>query len=193
MKSRIFITAVVLVAMAGMNSAAQAATKSNTTGKETAGLEASGSWDAMEEMEMMQHRIDKMFKESFRRAAKEEKMLLGREGRVFEPGMSIKETDTEYIVSVDLPGVNKEDINVELKDRVLKISGERKSEVKKENEKVVREEQNYGSFFSSITLPEDVKTTDINAEYKNGVLKISMPRMAPAKKSEAAGVKIPVK
>ena len=65
--------------------------------------------------------------------------------------------------------------------------------MKAENEKVSKEEQSFGFFSNTVTLPEDVKTADINAGYKNGVLTITMPRIEMAKKPEGAARKIPVK
>ena len=145
-----------------------------------------GTWDPIDEMVTLQRKIDNIFKESFARAMRDEKVS-------FDVAMTVKETKSAYIISADLPGMNKEDIDVELKDGVLSISGERKSEMTSENEKVIQEEQSFGTFFDSLTLPDDAKTTDINAEYKNGVLTISVPRSGMSKKSGTAGAKIPVK
>lgn len=195
MKTRILFAIIALFALASIKSfcfAAQSGTQSKPLENEIVNFEESQKWDPIGEIERMQQKMDKMFKETMRRAVKEEKMVSGKK-EFFEPSMSIKETNTNYIVSVDLPGSNKEDINVELKDHILTISGERKSEIKKENEKVFKEEQSFGSFLSSITLPDDVKTADMNAEYKNGVLTISMPRMEMAKGTGGSGIKIPIK
>jgi len=196
MRNKTFFVTAILLGILGIGSfcyAAQADTSSKSSGNGAiSNFDEQLNWDPMEEMEKMQQKMDKMFKETMRKAAKEEKMMRGKEA-VFEPSMSIKETDTNYIVNVDLPGMNKEDISVELKGHNLTISGERKSEVKTEKEKVFKEEQNFGSFYSTITLPEDVKTTEVNAEYKNGVLKITMPRIESAKRAEGTGIKIQVK
>jgi len=196
MKTKIFIIIAVLFVMAGIQNPVLAAQTGSAVkppqNEEIFNFDEQQNWDPMEEMERMQQKMDRMFKETMRRAAKEEKLMHGKV-TFFEPSMTIKETDTNYIVSVDLPGINKDDINVELNDHILKISGQRKSEVKKENEKVFKEEQNFGSFFSRITLPEDVRTADMNAEYKNGVLTISMPRIETVKGASGSGRKIPIK
>ncbi|MDD4955104.1 MAG: Hsp20/alpha crystallin family protein [Candidatus Omnitrophica bacterium] len=159
---------------------------------EISALQESNEWDPLAEMEKMRQKIDKMFRDNFKKAAKEEKMMMRKESEVFEPALIIKETKDNYIINLDLPGMNREDINIELKDHFLTISGERKSEMKKENEKIIEEEKSFGYFSRTITLPQDVKASQISAEYKNGVLKISMPRMESAKKEEP-GVKIQVK
>lgn len=149
------------------------------------------NWDPIQEMEAMQQKIDKMFRENFRKAAKEEKTFLRK--ATFEPAMTVKETKTNYMISMDLPGMNKEDINIGLKDHSLTISGERKTDVKKENEKIIEEEKSFGYFFRMITLPEDVKANEMSAEYKNGVLRITMPRIEAAKKGREADMKITVR
>lgn len=147
-------------------------------------------WDPMEDMESMQQQINSMFDNSFARAFKREKT---EAKALFEPKISVQETKTEYIVEADLPGMNKEDINVEISNHFLTISGERKSEKETENKKVFREDQNFGYFSRTITLPNDVKTTDITSKYMNGVLTISMPRMEAVKGAEGSGRKILIK
>jgi len=83
----------------------------------------------------------------------------------------MNERDGKLIVKADLPGLNKDDVKVELNDNVLTIEGERKDERK--DERGGWSERNYGRFFRSITLPDGVRTENANATFKNGVLEIS--------------------
>jgi HSP20 family protein len=88
--------------------------------------------------------------------------------------------------------MNKEDIEVKLDGNLLTISGERKSEEKEQNQKIYKEEQNYGYFARALTLPADVKTGDIKTEYNNGVLKVILPRISETVKTPGQAVKVPI-
>ena len=87
---------------------------------------------------------------------------------VFEPGGGL-------VTRVDLPGVRKEDVSVEVADRELFLSGERKEESEQKNENFYRSECEYGSFFRSVPLPEGVRIEEVKATFADGVLEISMP------------------
>jgi len=93
----------------------------------------------------------------------------------FTPAMDVVEDDNSYSFSLSLPGMKKDEIKIDLKNDVLTISGERKME-KKDTHKVHRIESYYGSFTRSITLPENVKTEAIGAEFKDGVLHVIVPK-----------------
>ena len=188
-----FVVVILFALTAGGNvyTAEQAGAASKSSEGAAVGSEML-QWDPMEEMEMMQGKINRIFRESFRRARQEEKMLMRGEGEAFRPAVNVTETASEYHVSVDLPGVKKKDINVELKDHDLTITGRRESKKKTENQKVIKQEQSYGYFYTELTLPEYVNVAEVNAEYRNGVLDISMPLRKIEKKPEAATRKIQV-
>ncbi|NOX89965.1 MAG: Hsp20/alpha crystallin family protein [Calditrichaeota bacterium] len=97
------------------------------------------------------------------------------------PLMNIEETKDAYKVSVELPGMEKDDIDIQIKDNVLTISGEKKEETKSEEGTFYRRERRYGKFSRSISLPGDVKVDNIEAEYKNGVLTLTLPKAEEAK------------
>jgi len=88
----------------------------------------------------------------------------------------IKETENNYKIHAELPGVKKEDIKLDLKNGVLTLSGERREEKKEENEKYHKVERFRGSFTRSFRLPEGVPEKDINAKYENGVLEVCFPK-----------------
>jgi HSP20 family protein len=98
------------------------------------------------------------------------------EVKKWRPAFDVKETEKEFIIQADLPGVNKEDLKVELHEGTLTISGERKYEKKEENEKGHRLERAYGSFTRSFVVPEDLKEDQIKASFNNGVLEITFPK-----------------
>jgi HSP20 family protein len=88
----------------------------------------------------------------------------------------LEETDKEYLLHVDVPGVNKEDVKLEVNAGVLTISGERKFERKGEERGRSWSERSYGRFQRSFTLPDDVDAGKVLAEQKNGVLTVKLPK-----------------
>lgn len=99
----------------------------------------------------------------------------------FAPACDIEETETHYQVSVDLPGVKKEDIHLEVKDNMLMISGEKKDERKTTEGKRHITERYYGSFSRAFTLPSQVASDKVEAMFKEGVLQVSVPKAENAK------------
>ena len=93
----------------------------------------------------------------------------------FSPALDIVEDEKSYTYSLALPGLKKEEIKIDLKNEVLTISGDRKFE-KKESGKVHRVESYYGNFTRSFTLPDSIKTEEINAEFTNGILNVTIPK-----------------
>ena len=98
----------------------------------------------------------------------------------WSPRVDVHETDKEIIIDLELPGIDKKDIKVEFKDNTLNISGERKYEKKSDNNECCRVERNYGKFERSFGLPNTVNTEKINAEYKNGILNITLSKTEKA-------------
>ena len=95
------------------------------------------------------------------------------------PEIEVFEQDNTLVTRIDLPGLKKEDVKVEVDDGQLAISGERKREVKEQKENVYRSEREYGSFFRTVALPEGVKADAIKATFVDGVLEVRVP--LPAK------------
>lgn len=95
------------------------------------------------------------------------------------PEIDVFEKDNRLFTKIDLPGMKKEDVKVEVTDGQLAISGERKSEVEETKENFYRCEREYGSFHRTVPLPEGVKVEDIKATFIDGVLEVSVP--LPAK------------
>jgi HSP20 family protein len=104
--------------------------------------------------------------------------------------VDITEEKDRVVVKADLPGMKQEEIAVEVSEGVLLIKGERKRESETKDAKTYRVERSYGSFLRSFTLPAGVDAAKVNAAYKNGVLEITLPKLAEAK---AKQIKVEVK
>jgi HSP20 family protein len=117
---------------------------------------------------------------SLRRARGELAELFGREGR-FLPAMDIAEDDGNYVVTAELPGTKREDVTVELKEGMLSIRGEKKSEreEKKEHRRYV--ERSYGTFSRAFSLPSDADQDRVQAAFKDGVLTVTIGKTAETK------------
>jgi HSP20 family protein len=97
----------------------------------------------------------------------------------WSPKIDVFEKDGRLITKIDLPGMKKEDVKVEVTDGQLAISGERKSETEEKGEQFYRCEREYGSFYRAVPLPDGVKLEDVKATFSDGVLEVSIP--LPAK------------
>lgn len=95
----------------------------------------------------------------------------------FVPSVNTREGENAYHVELDLPGIKKEDIDVDIKDNVITISGERKTKEEIEEDDYYRVESSYGRFERSFTLPENVDVENIHAESQDGVLEVIIPKM----------------
>ena len=107
----------------------------------------------------------------------------------WSPLVDISEDEKEYVVKAEIPEMKKEDIKINVHDDVLTVSGERKYEKEEKGKKYHRVERAYGSFMRSFALPENADGSKISAEYKDGVLKVHLPKSEQAKK-KAIEVKI---
>jgi HSP20 family protein len=122
--------------------------------------------------------IDRMFDE----------MFTGRstaEGETaWVPRTDVHENDNAFVVQLDLPGVEKDNVKVKFEDDTLVVSGERKHESNADEKNFHRVERAYGSFTRSISVPKDVDSEKISASFKNGVLEITLPKADEVKAKE---------
>lgn len=95
----------------------------------------------------------------------------------WSPTLDMKETDNEFILKVETPGVKPKDVNISLRGNTLRIEGEKKEEETKESEGVRYSERRFGSFLRTIDLPEEVDKDKINAKQENGVLAIHLTKV----------------
>lgn len=92
----------------------------------------------------------------------------------------IRDTEKAYVIEAEIPGANKEDIKLDLRDDVLTISVEHTEQVEEEKEQYLRKERRFGSYSRSFQV-ENVRNEDVTAKYENGVLKINLPKAEPGK------------
>ena len=92
------------------------------------------------------------------------------------PAVDIREEDNCYLLSADIPGVNRKDVEITLEEGVLTVKGERKTETEVTEEGYRRRERSYGSFLRQFTLPDTVDASNISASAEDGVLKITIPK-----------------
>ncbi|MBW2309598.1 MAG: Hsp20/alpha crystallin family protein [Deltaproteobacteria bacterium] len=101
---------------------------------------------------------------------------LWSEESVVVPAFDISETEKEYVISGEIPGIEPKDLEVTLNDGILTVKGEKKQESEEEEENYHRVERHYGSFQRSFRLPENIKRDDLDATYKDGILKLTLPK-----------------
>ncbi|MCI0708511.1 MAG: Hsp20/alpha crystallin family protein [Ignavibacteriae bacterium] len=97
------------------------------------------------------------------------------------PAVDITEKENEYLVNVELPGINKDDVKIMVENNVLTIRGERKQDQETKQDGYRRVERSYGAFQRSFKLPNTVKAEKIDASYKDGVLTVTLPKAEEAK------------
>ena len=108
----------------------------------------------------------------------------------FIPALDVSENDAEFVIKAELPGIDPEEVDINLTGNLLSIKGEKKDEKEEKGDGFHRMERSYGSFSRSFQLPCEVQEDKIKAHYKNGVLDLRLPKVESAKRKS---VKIKVK
>ena len=142
-------------------------------------LKLSPSWDPFREMEEMQNRLSSLFGRRWPpwRDEPEEGFTLTE----WMPPVDIEESDREYLIKAELPGMKKEEVKLKVEGGTLSISGERTAEKEEKDKTYHRVERSYGAFSRSFTLPEGALAEKISAEFKDGVLMVHLPKDEKAK------------
>jgi len=130
-------------------------------------------WTPWQELENMNRQLSHLLEDSPFNAA-------GETGQ-WAPKVDIRETDDALLVQAELPGIDKKDVHLEVKDGVLTLSGERSYEKDVKEENVHRIERAYGHFSRSFSLPSNVDAGKVNATMKDGVLEVRLPKRESAK------------
>jgi HSP20 family molecular chaperone IbpA len=138
-------------------------------------LPVNDQWnDPFRQMMLMQEQMERNMRKAFAGTA------------VFNPRMDVKQTDKKYVMTMDIPGMDRNKINIETKQDMLIVSGERRSEENNKNNQYYRQERSFGSFMQAIPLPEDAQKDQIDAKYVDGVLTVTIARLKKEdKKSES--------
>jgi len=109
---------------------------------------------------------------------------------IWSPKVNIVENEKGYTISAELPGVSKNDIDIDLKDNTLSIKGEKKVETKDEKENYIRVESSYGKFERSFNVSDDIDRNSVNASFKDGVLTLVLNKKEESKPKQ---IKVEVK
>ncbi|HEY0682248.1 MAG TPA: Hsp20/alpha crystallin family protein [Steroidobacter sp.] len=139
-------------------------------------------WEPFREVEDMFRQYSPFFSRAMRRFEADE--------GGWRPVADISETDTEYLIKAELPEVKKEDVKVTFEQGLLTISGERRQEKKQKDENQIRVESFYGSFSRSFSLPDNIDAKTIQAECKEGVLRVRIPKTTPTKPEQPIAVEV---
>lgn len=144
-------------------------------------------WRPFSGMARWEREMERMFDDFFGRRLRPlwgERWWPGRTMDVSVPAIDLYEDKDEIVAKVDLPGLEKDDIQVNISGNVLTIKGEKKKEEEIRNENYYCSERSYGSFMRSVDLPQEAHTEKARASFKNGVLEIRLPKTEEAKRKE---------
>ncbi|MCM8819773.1 MAG: Hsp20/alpha crystallin family protein [Candidatus Omnitrophica bacterium] len=132
-------------------------------------------WDPFSEMERLRREIDKIFEDTFNKGFLKGKFNF--EKKFFEPDIDISETENQYILKMDIPGMEKDSINIQIKKGYITISGQREDKIEQnQSNYFYLKERRFGYFSRTIPLPEDADEKGIKVDYKKGVLNIVIPK-----------------
>jgi HSP20 family protein len=142
-------------------------------------------WEPVREITSIQNEMNRLFNTFF------DTPTTGNGGngggpRRWVPAMDLVETEDHFVLKADLPGLAEGDVNLEVEDNVLTVSGERKAEHEDKREGYVRVERSYGSFRRSLTLPEGVDAEAVSASFDKGVLEVRIPKPEERKPRKVA-------
>lgn len=141
-------------------------------------------WNPFKELEDVRNRLNDLFGR-FPATTESGREMLAMADWI--PTVDISETDAAYLIKAEIPGVKKEEAKVTLQDGMLIIEGERKQEKEEKDKKFHRIERSYGSFVRSFRLPENVEESSVIAEFKDGMLNVTLPK---SKKAESKSVNV---
>lgn len=136
------------------------------------------NWNPLREMQNLENRLERLWGTALpTRNSEKEAMTVSQ----WTPLVDISEDAEEYLVTAELPDLQKKDVKVRVEDGELTISGERKTEGETKGRKYHRIERSFGSFQRTFTLPEAVRSDKVTAEFKDGVLRVHLPKDQKAK------------
>ena len=139
-------------------------------------------WEPARELNSLQSEMNRLFNTFFDTPTGGP----GNGGRRWLPAMDLVETDDHFVLRADLPGLSEDDVDIELEDNVLTVSGERKAEHESRSEGYYRVERASGSFRRSLSLPEGVDPDGIEANFDKGVLEVRVPKPEQRKPRKVA-------
>ncbi len=151
--------------------------KSDASSAPAAMAPAARQPDPFRDLLMMQREMERMFNSTLSPYSGVPEFEAVADSQVFEQATDLRETPDAFIVEMDLPGLDKSDISIEVKDRVLSVSGQqRKVRKEKKGERILLQERSMSAFSRDIVLPKSVDVDKVEASYKDGVLTITLPK-----------------
>jgi HSP20 family protein len=142
-------------------------------------------WEPVRELGTIQNEMNRLFNTFFDTPATAG-TANGGAVRRWIPAMDLVETGEDFVLRADLPGLSESDVNIELEDNVLTISGERKSEHEERKEGYYRVERSHGQFSRSLTLPDGVDPDGVRATFDRGMLEVRIPKPEARKPRKVA-------
>jgi len=130
-------------------------------------------WEPVRELNTIQSEMNRLFNTFFDAPTPGNGTLAQRR---WLPAMDLVETEDDFVLRADLPGLSEDDVNIEVEDNVLTVSGERKAEHEERKEGYYRVERASGSFTRSLTLPEGIDPAKVRASFDRGVLEVRIPK-----------------
>jgi HSP20 family protein len=142
-------------------------------------------WEPFRDLVTLQERMNRLFDESYRggRGTAEDEWSLGGS---WAPAVDIYEHEGNIVLTAELPGVDPKDVDIRLENNILTLRGERKWSKDVDRENYHRVERSYGSFTRSFTLPNVVDTEKIKADFKDGMLRLTLPKREEARPKQIA-------
>ena len=135
-------------------------------------------WDPLRELAALQHQVNGLFQDYNRGKQGQDEFLTGGS---FVPPVDIYENEHDFVLKLEVPGIEQKDVNITLENNTLTVRGERRLEREEKEENFRRVERQYGSFVRSFALPNTIDTENVQAGYENGILKIELSKRAEAK------------
>lgn len=132
-------------------------------------------WEPFQGLSSFQERLNRLFDNTFPNKGDESALT------AWVPAVDVYETEDELVIKTDLPEISEKDLDVRVENNRMTIRGERKFEQEAKEDNYLQMERAYGSFSRSFSLPNTVNTEAIRAEYKNGVLTVTLPKRAESK------------
>jgi HSP20 family protein len=133
-------------------------------------------WDRFRNISSLQDEVNRLFENSFPGNRGDNSALT-----TWAPAVDIYETENELVLKADLPDINEKDLDIRVENNMLTVRGERKFEQNVKEDNYLRIERTYGAFSRSFSLPNTVNPETIGAEYKNGVLTVTLPKREESK------------
>jgi HSP20 family protein len=140
-----------------------------------------GRWDPFRDLLTIQDEMNTLFNRAYGERGQQGEGSGGPQARAWAPALDISEEKDAYLVSVELPGVKPDQIEITLEDGLLTLSGEREWHAKSSEQQFHRVERRYGMFRRAITLPNQVKADAIEAHFEDGVLNVRVPKAEEAR------------